>query len=31
MSDFRAASQQVEKMPGVMPNQEASMVKLSEG
>ena len=29
-SDFRAANQRVEKVPGVMPNQEASMVKLSE-
>ena len=27
---FRAPSQQVEKVPGVMPNQEASMAKLSE-
>ena len=26
---FRAPSQQVEKVPGVMPNQEASMAKLS--
>ena len=25
-----AANQQVEKVPGVMPNQDASMVKLSE-
>ena len=30
VSDFRAANQQVEKVPGVMPNQEASMAKLSE-
>ena len=30
MSDFRAANQRVEKVPGVMPNQEASMAKLSE-
>ena len=31
VTDFRAANQQVEKVPGVMmPNQEASMAKLSE-
>ena len=30
VSDFRAANQQVEKVPGVMPNQEASIAKLSE-
>ena len=30
VSDFRAANQQVEKVPVVMPNQEASMAKLSE-
>ena len=30
MSDFRAANQRVEKVPGVIPNQEASMAKLSE-
>ena len=30
VSDFRAANQRVEKVPGVMPNQEASMAKLSE-
>ena len=30
VSDFRAANQQVEKLPGVMPNQEAIMAKLSE-
>ena len=30
MSDFRAANQRVEKVPGVMPNQKASMAKLSE-
>ena len=30
VSDFRAANQQVEKVPGVMPNQETSMAKLSE-
>ena len=28
VSDFRAANQRVEKVPGVMPNQEASMAKL---
>ena len=31
VSDFRAANQRVEKVPGAMPNQEASMAKLSEG
>ena len=30
VSDFRAANQRVEKVPGVMPNQEASIAKLSE-
>ena len=30
MNDFRAANQQVEKVPFVIPNQEASMAKLSE-
>ena len=30
VSDFRAANQRVEKVPGVMPNQQASMAKLSE-
>ena len=30
VSDFRAANQQVEKVPIVMPNQEASMAKLRE-
>ena len=30
VSDFRAASQQVEKVPGVMPKQEVSMAKLSD-
>ena len=30
VSDFPAANQQVEKVPGVMPNQKASMAKLSE-
>ena len=30
LSDSRAANQQVEKVSGVMPNQEASMAKLSE-
>ena len=29
VSDFRAANQRVEKVPGVMPSQEASMAKLS--
>ena len=30
MNDFRAAKQRVENVPGVMPNQEASMAKVSE-
>ena len=30
VSDIRAANQQVEKVPGVTPNQEPSMAKLSE-
>ena len=30
VNDVRADNQQVEKVPGVMPNQEASMAKLSE-
>ena len=30
VSGFRAANQRVEKVPGVMPNQEASIAKLSE-
>ena len=30
VNDVRPANQQVEKVPGVMPNQEASMAKLSE-
>ena len=30
VSDSWAANQRVEKVPGVMPNQEASMAKLSE-
>ena len=30
VSDVRAANQQVEKVPGVMLNQAASMAKLSE-
>ena len=29
VSDFRAANKQVEKVPGVMPNPEASMAQLS--
>ena len=28
--DFRAQNQQVEKMPGVMPKQGASLAKLRE-
>ena len=28
VSDFRAANQRVEKVPGVMSNQEARMAKL---
>ena len=27
VSDFRAANQQVEKVPGVIPNEEASIAK----
>lgn len=30
MRDFRVAKKQVEKVPGVMPSQEASMSKLSQ-
>ena len=30
VSDFRASKQQAEKVPGGMPNQEASIAKLSE-
>ena len=30
MSDFGDANQRIERAPGVMPNQEASMAKLSE-
>ena len=30
VSDFGAANQRVEKVPGVMPNQEVSTAKLSE-
>ena len=30
VSDFRAANQQVEKVPGMTANREASMARLSE-
>ena len=30
VSNFRAANQRVEKVPGMMPNQEPSMAKISE-
>ena len=30
VSDFRAANLQVEKVPGLTPDQEANMAKLSE-
>ena len=31
MSDYRAVNKQIEKVPGVMPNQEAEMADLRGG